>query len=265
MAKKYILPSNAYILVVGNNADVGEKLKNFSITGKIEYYDVFGNLYDPSLKKLPAGLTVDQVLNKYVDVIGGKEKISSIKDRTIKMSGSTQGMNITVTLSQKYPNKLLQVIDAGVFQQKTVFDGENGKVEIMGQVQNLNNEQLEVLKGQAIDAILDYSKYGIKPELVAIETINGKDAYKVILTSSSGNKTIQYYDVESGYLIRIVSNVSTPQGNFTQTMDMSDYRDVNGIKYPFKYVQSFGPQSIELTVTSVEMNTGLPDSLFEVK
>ncbi|MEG8948033.1 insulinase family protein [Rosettibacter firmus] len=265
MAKKYILPSNSYLLVVGNGAEISEKLKNFSITGKIEYYDVFGNLYDPSQKKLPAGLTVDQVLNKYIDVIGGKEKINSIKDRTIKLSGSTQGMNITVTISQKYPDKLLQVIDAGVFQQKTVFDGEKGKVEVMGQVQDLNNEQIENLKGQAIDAVLDYSKYGIKPELVAIETINGKDAYKVTLTSSSGNKTIQYYDVESGYLIRIVSNVTTPQGTFTQTMDMSDYREVNGIKYPFKYIQSFGPQSIELTVLSVEMNTGLPDSLFEVK
>ncbi len=265
MAKKYILPSNAYILVVGNASEISEKLKNFSITGKIEYYDVFGNPYDPSLKKLPAGLTVEQVLNKYIEVIGGRESIQNVQDRTIKLTGSTQGMNITVTISQRYPNKLLQEIDAGVFRQKTIFDGQRGIVDVMGQQQELNEEQLESLKEQAIDAVLDYSKYGIKPELTAIETVNGKDAYKVTLNSSSGKKTIQYYDIESGLLIRTVSNVTTPQGTFTQTMDFSDYREVKGVKYPFKYVQSFGPQSIELSVSSIEINKGLPDSLFELK
>jgi len=264
-AKKYIKPNNAYILVVGNGEEISKNLVNFSITGKIEYYDVFGNPYDPSLKKLPAGLTVDQVINKYIEVIGGKENLLKVKDRVIKLSGSTQGMNISVTISQKYPNKLMQVIDAGVFQQKTIFDGEKGRIEVMGQSQDLNDEQVESLKEQAIDAPLDYSKYGLKPELVGIESINGKDAYKVILTSSSGKKTTQYYDVESGLLVRTISNVTTPQGSFAQTMDLSDYRDVQGLKYPFKYVQSFGPQSIELNVSSIEVNTNLPDSLFEVK
>lgn len=265
IAKKYIKPSNAYILVVGNKDEVAKNLTKFSLTGKIEYYDVFGNQYDPSLKKLPAGLTVEQVLNKYIDVIGGKENIMNVKDRTIKMTGSTQGMNINVTISQKYPNKLYQMIDAGVFQQKTIFDGEKGKLEFMGQTQEISGDQLEYLKNEAMDAVLDYSKYGIKPELSAIETINGKDAYKVTLTFPSGQKSIQYYDVETGYLIRTVNNVYTPQGSFTQTMDLSDYREVKGVKYPFKYVQSFGPQSIELTVSSIEVNSNLSDSLFEVK
>ncbi|MCX7798688.1 MAG: insulinase family protein [Melioribacter sp.] len=265
MAKKYIKPNNAYILVVGNGQEISENLLNLSITGRIEYYDVFGNQYDPSLKKLPAGLTVEQVLSKYIDAIGGREKIANVKDRVIKLSGSTQGLNISVTLSQKYPNKLMQFIDAGIFQQKTIFNGEKGIVESMGQTQEITGEQLSALKSQAIDAILDYSKYGIKPELIGIENINGKDAYKVILTSTEGHKATNYYDVETGLLIRTVSNVTTPQGSFSQTMDMSDYREVQGIKYPFKYIQSFGPQSIELTVTSIEVNTGLPDSLFELK
>lgn len=264
-AKKYIKPGNAFILVVGNGEEISKNLINLSITGKIDYYDVFGNQYDPTLKKLPEGLKVEDVLNKYIDVLGGKENLLKVKDRVIKLTGSTQGMNITVTISQKYPNKLMQLIDAGVFQQKTIFDGEKGKVEVMGQVQELSGEQLESLKEQAIDAPLDYLKYGLKPELVGIESVNGKDAYKIVLTSSSGKKTTQYYDVETGLLVRTVSNVTTPQGSFAQTMDVSDYREVQGLKYPFKYVQSFGPQSIELNVSSIEINTNLPDSLFEVK
>ena len=52
-----------------------------------------------------------------------------------------------------------------------------------------------------MDAMLDYSKYGYTPELNGIETIDGKDAYKVTLTSKSGTKTINYYLVD----YRIVS------------------------------------------------------------
>ena len=168
-------------------------------------------------------------------------------------------------MSQKYPDKLYQSIDAGTFQQKTIFDGVKGKTETMGQAVELNEEQLENLKGNAIDAILDYSKYGYTTELSSLEKINGKDVYKVTLTSASGKKSYNYYSVESGLLVRSVNELSTPQGNVTQTTDMDDYREVNGLKYPFKILQSFGPQSIDLTVESVEVNTGLADDLFEVK
>ncbi|AFN74484.1 processing peptidase [Melioribacter roseus P3M-2] len=264
-AKKYIKPNNAYILVVGSADEVADKLTKFTVTNKIEYYDINGNPYDPTMKKIPEGLTAEQVIRNYVEAVGGADKLAAVKDRTVKMSGSMQGMNVNVTLYQKYPNKLYQEVDAGVFKQKTVFDGEKGYVEAMGQKQELQGDQLESLKNEALDAVLDYSKYGITPELTGMENINGKDAYRVVLTSAGGKKTTQYYDPDTWLLIRSVSSISTPQGSFTQTMDMSDYKEVDGVKYPFKYIQSFGPQSIELNVNGIEINTGLPDSLFEVK
>jgi len=265
VSKKYIKPNNMHLVVVGNAADVAKNLVRFSITGKIDYYDIYGNTYDPNVKKIPEGVTVEQVLNKYVEVIGGKENVEKVKDRTMKLTGSVQGMNISVTMSQKYPAKLYQSIDAGVFQQKTIFNGEKGKTESMGQVIELNTDQVEELKSNAMDAILDYSKYGYTTELTSLETINGKDAYKVTLTSASGKKSTQYYSVETGFLVRSISQVSTPQGSVMQTTDMDDYREVQGLKYPFKISQSFGPQSIDLTVSSIEVNIGLDDALFEVK
>jgi len=265
VTRKYIKPNNSHIVVVGNAEEVAANLTKFSVSGKIDYYDIWGDKYDPSLKKLPADLTVEKVLNKYVEAIGGAENVKKIKDRTMKMKGSVQGMDITVTMSQKYPNKLYQLVDAGVFQQKTVFDGVKGKGEAMGQVQMIEGDQLETLQSNAIDAILDYSKYGFKTELSGAETINGKETYRVTLISKSGKKSTHYYDAETGYLVRSVNQLSTPQGEFTQTMDMDDYREVDGLKYPYKLNQSFGPQAIELNVTSIEINTGLSDDLFKVE
>ncbi|MEW6196390.1 MAG: insulinase family protein [Bacteroidota bacterium] len=265
-AKKYIKPNNMQILVVGNGEEVAKNLNRFSVSNKVDYYDLYGNPVDPSAKKLPAGLTAEQVLNKYIEVVGGKENMLKVKDKTTKLSGTVQGMNLTLTISQKEPNKLYQFIDAGVFQQKVLFDGVKGRTESMGQVQDMPAEQLEEMKMQgSIHTILKYDELGIKTELTGMESINGKDAYKIALTSPSGKKSTYYYSADSGLLVRTVSSVTTPQGTFNQTTDMDDYRDVQGVMYPFKLSQSFGPQTIELTVSSVEINTGLSDSLFEIK
>jgi len=181
------------------------------------------------------------------------------------MKGSVQGIDITITMHQKEPNKLYQLLDAGVFQQKTVFDGTKGYIEGMGQKMDITGEQLDDMKDNSLHSMLNYDERGVKYELTGMETINGKDAFKITFTSLSGKKSTAYYAVDSGLLIRTTGSISTPQGSFNQTTDMDDYREVHGVKYPFKFVQNMGPQSIELTVTSYEINTGLPDSLFEVK
>jgi predicted Zn-dependent peptidase len=265
-AKKYIKPNNLHVLVVGNGSEIEKNISKFSLSNKVDYFDIYGNPYDPSVKKIPEGMTAEKVLNKYVEAIGGKENILKVKDRTLKLTGTVQGMNLTITISMKEPFKLYQLIDAGVFQQKTVFDGEKGKAEGMGQITEITGDLAEETKFQAsLHSVLDYEKFGVVSELKGMETINGKEAYKVEVTRASGKKSTQYYAVDSGLLLRNVSTTTTTQGSFTQTMDMDDYKEVQGVKYPFKMTQSFGPQNIELTVTAVEVNTNLPDSLFEVK
>jgi len=261
MAKKYIKPNNAIILVVGNGGDVAKNLTKFSISGKIDYYDFYGEKFDPNLKKVPEGITVDQVLSKYVEVIGGKENILKVKDRTTKMSGTIQGMNITMTQIQKAPNKFYQLIDFGVGQQSTVFDGEKGKAVSMGQEQSMSPEQTEQMKLGSLYSMLEYKEKGIKYELTGIETINNKDGYRVVFTYPSGKKTTNYYDVNTGFLLRLISE----QGGGVQTVDFDDYRDVQGVKYPFKLGVGTPNGTIEMITSSVEVNTNPSDTLFEVK
>jgi predicted Zn-dependent peptidase len=267
MAKKYIKPNNANILIVGNAQEIVKNLAKFSISGKIDYYDIYGEMYDPNLKKVPEGVTSEQVINKFIDAIGGKEKYLSVKDVTRKLTANIQGMDLKVTIILKDPDKLYQFIDAGAaFQQKTIFDGVKGKSIAMGQDHDITGDMLETTKLQAdLHAALDYAKAGIKTELTAVETINNSDAYKVILTLPSGIKITQYYDVKTGLMVRQVSPISTPQGTFNQTMDFDDYRDLNGLKFAYKLTQTAGPQTIELTTTSIELNTNPSDSLFEIK
>lgn len=266
MAKKYLKPGNANIIVVGNAGEIADGLKKFSISGKIQYYDIYGNEYDPNLKKVEEGVTAESIIEKYIEATGGREKLSSITDKTMEFKGVVQGMNVKLTIAQKAPNKLFQELDFSVGKQTTIFDGEKGRVEGMGQVQNLEGEMLEDLKFQSIlNSFLDYAKNNIKVELDGIETINGKDTYKIVTTIPSGKKTTHYYDKETSFKIREVNTINSPQGTFTQTIDLDDYKEVEGTKQPYKLTQSVGPQVIALEVTSIKMNIGLNDSMFELK
>ena len=260
-AKKYIKPNNANIVVVGNGEEIAKNITKFSINGKVDYFDTYGEKYDPNVKKVPEGLTVEQVLNKYVEAIGGKENILKVKDKTIKMTGSMQGMNITMTQSQKAPNKMYQLIDFGVGQQSMIFDGEKGKITAMGQEQTMPAEQIETMKLGSLYSMLEYAAKGIKTELAGMETINNKDAYRVKLTYPSGKKATSYYDVNTGFLVRLLAE----QGGVVQTVDFDDYREVQGVKYPYKMSVGTPNGALDLITTSVEINTNLSDSLFEVK
>lgn len=266
VAKKYIKPNNTNILVVGKAEDVAKNLSKFSLNGKIDYYDIYGDRIDPNVKKAPEGLTAEQVINKYIQVMGGKEKLSQIKDETMKLTGSMQGMNLVVTITRKAPNKLYQSIDFGVGQQKTVFDGTRGKVSAMGQEQEMTGSQLEEMKVQAaLNSFLDYASQGIKLELAGMETINNKDAYKINLIYPSGKKNSQYYDANTGFLIRTNSTIESPQGSLSITIDYDDYKESNGYMVAHKMIQGTPMGSIELTLSSYEVNKNVPDDLFKVE
>jgi hypothetical protein len=180
------------------------------------------------------------------------------------MSGAMQGMTINITMIQKAPNKMYQLVDFGVGQQKTVFDGEKGKTSQMGQEQELAGAQLEEMKIQAtLNSFLYFDKLGVKLELGGMEALNGKDAYKVNLIYPSGKKSTQYYDVESGFLVKTSTSVESQQGAMNVSTEFADYKDVKGTKVAHKVIQGTPMGSIELTVTSIEFNTNPSEDMFK--
>jgi zinc protease len=266
MANKYIHPDNSYIIVVGKASEVADKLRQFNPAGEVDYYDIYGNKYNPEINNIPTGLTADSVISNYVNAIGGKDNILKIKDRTIKMSGTVQNVPINITIYQKAPDKLLQEISAGSMKQKIIVNGDSGvTISPMGK-KEITGEMLDEMKIQAnIYADLDYAQLGVKPILSGMEKINGKDTYKVEMLMPDSTKYFEYYDPDSGLKIRQVRTVSAPMGQIEQITDLSDYKKVDGLKYPFKIEQSMGPQKIEISVSDIKINQNLDNNLFKIE
>lgn len=273
MAEKYITPNNAIILVVGNKK-IADKLTEFDADQKISYYDIYGNDYVEALKPAPEGVTAETVMNKYIEakygVAKGKaldKKLKKIKDITVRMDASIQGQSINVTRYQKAPNKFANAITMGTMViQKQTFNGTTGKSSGMQGNEDITGDDLEDLKFSSV-MFLDakYTDHGITYELLGVEPINGEDAYKMVQTKPNGETETEWFNVASGLKVKSMSvqeNDKMPEP-ITVVTELSDYKEVNGIMFAHKTKQVFGPQTLDMTVTAVEINTKLGDEVFE--
>lgn len=266
-AQKYLKTSNAHIVVVGNKTEVN-KLKKFSANGEIKAYDNLGNPIQLLESKVINGVGMDQVLDKYMAAIGGKPAIEGLKDLSVTVTVNKGGQEYTVSQVILSPAMMKQsVIAMGQVQQKMVINGEKSYAEGGGNRQNLPAEVVKEYKGEAdLQALLHPSQAGISFSLLGVEKLDGTgpDVYNVERVESDGKKkTIQYYDVASGLLVKeIVSSRENGQQSVEIKM-LSDYKEVkngNGFKIPFSETKLDGSK---ITVQSAKANSGVKESDFK--
>lgn len=203
------------------------------------------------------------IIEKYINAIGGREALSKVKDRTTIMRGTAMGQTITLISKQKAPNKMRQEVKAGGMDQIIIFDGAKGVMNVMNQKIDVKDKELEALNIEAnMDFILNLDSLGIKLSYEGIDKVNGKDAYKIKMTLPSGLNWYVLFDTESGLKVEELRDIPTQKGTVQQSIIYDDYKDVDGVKYPFKIIQSVGGQSVDVTVSSIKVNKGLSDDLF---
>ena len=127
-----------------------------------------------------------------------------------------------------------------------------------GESQTLEGVPLQDMKVNAtLNTELFYSQLGVTLALEGIEELDEADAYRVMITNPSGTQTTAFFDVVTGLKVKEISEEGTAT--------YGDYREVKGVKFPFALSQQMGPQTMELQVLSVKVNTKLKDDLFKIE
>ncbi len=264
MARKYIRPSNAYVVVVGNKEEVADKLSGFAKSGKVDFYDNYGQPIKEATTEIAADLDAYKIVEKYVEAIGGKAKLKGVKDYIITMGVNAQGQDVLITQMGKLPNKYYMKAELpamGIVAQEMIFDGTKGKMKGMQGNSDMDEKTIAGVK-ERINPFPEatYKEDGYKLELKGVENLYGKDAYKIEVISPSGKKSTEYYDVASGLKMRSMEKVEGPMGEQVSTTEYEDYRDVDGIKMPFVMSSKQGV----LKMKEVEFNTNMSDDKFKV-
>ena len=268
MAKKYINPDKAYLLVVGNKGEVADKLAAFDGDGKVEFFDSFGNPMPEEGMELPAGLTADQVIEDYITAIGGEEAVKKVNSlKTTMSSESPMGKLEIVTLQQK-PGKFLTTFGmGGNVMQKMIFNGENGKMEAMGQSQPMDEQTMTSLKEDSAPFLeMHYAERGFKLKLAGIEMVEGQKAYRIDIESPSGRKKTQYFLTENSLKVRETEQQEAMGQTQTIVNDFGDYRKVDGILIPHQItITGAMPMPLQMKVEAVEINGDVDPAMFEIK
>jgi zinc protease len=213
----------------------------------------------------PVNITAMAVINKYIYAIGGIDKFKSVMDRTTVMTGSAMGQPINITIKQKYPDKLFQELQAGEVKQLLYYSDGKGMLMIGSEKNEIDKKELERLMMDAtMQLLLNPDSFGVASEYLGVQCMDSVDCYAIRLVLPSGIRWFQYYDANTGLKFKETKEIQTKQGLFEQETYFSDYREVKGLKFPFTIKQYLGLQEIDLNVTSIEINTGLDDSIFEL-
>lgn len=261
-AQKYLKPENANIIVVGNKSEI-PKLKQF---GELKYYDNYGKPTIVMEAKVVDGVSIDQVLDKYITAIGGKAAIEGLKDLSVVSDVVEAGQQYTQSMVVLSPSRIKQsIIAGGQVMQKIVINGETGYAEGGGQKQNLPAEVVKEHKSEAdLQLLLHPAQHGVSFTLLGKEAVNGQEAYSVERVENEGHKkTIQSYDVATGLLIKEVESSNEGVKSKVEIRTLSDYREVkggNGYKIPYEQKTLTGGST---KVTSAKANSNVKENEFK--
>ena len=247
-AKANILPNQSRIFVAGKGSEIADGLEKLGYP--VKYFDKFANpASKPETKKIAAGVTAESIGQKYIAAIGGKANVEKINSLQMNASATTQGMTIeTAILYAKGGKTSVEMKMMGQTIQKIVFDGKDGYMMVQGQKQPLPAELKEKFSAnKEIFPELDFNAKNTT--LRGIENITGEDAYAV----KKGNKTY-FYSVKTG-LKTGESETQNMQGQeIIVPTYYSDYKEVSGVKSPFKISQNMGGIEMNFEVKSYEIN-----------
>jgi len=221
-----------------------------------------------------AGQTADELVAKYIEARGGMQRIKSLQ--SMKMTGtmSTGQVEIPITMLMKRPNLVRMEFEVQGLTGVRAFDGQNGwaLMPFLGTPDPtpITGSELAELADQSdIDGgLVDYKAKGNQVEFEGKEKADGVDAYKLKLTRKNGDVETLYLDAVTYLQIREEGKHTIHGTQKDFETKISDYRDVEGLKFPFSIVSGVkGATASErqiLTINKVELNVPTADALFKM-
>lgn len=248
-AKTVILPNQTRIFVAGKGSQISKGLE--SLGYPVKYFDRFANPVEKSAEKaVDANTTVATIAENYLKAIGGKEALQKVNSITTLATGTVQNMPLELSMIQAKGGKNnVDVKMMGQSMQKTVFDGKNGYMMVRGQKIDLPQETKdEMAKNKELFPELTFASDS-SCKLSGIEKYNGEDSYVV----KQGDNTY-YYSVKTGLKTGEIKTTKMMGQTMTIPFTYSDYKEVSGVKLPYKFTQSAMGQDLNFEVKSYQIN-----------
>lgn len=249
--------------------------------GKISHVILAQPGGEPSFKRIDANadntpkITVDEIMAKAVEAAGGEANWRKITSRVsvVDVDLVHQGVKGTATSYAKLPNRsatetTLTALGKTIAKGFDFFDGTRGEeLFTFAPVEKYTGKKLEDARlNSDFYSLLNWKTNYKSIEIKGIEKCgDGEECYAVEFTPEKGTRVTELYSTKTFLLMkrRGVVTSSTSEINIPYTMTFSDYREIDGIKLPFKTVNSTPTMGDVVTVIkSVKHNVPVDDKIF---
>jgi len=227
---------------------------------------------EPQSLNAPQSPTVDQILDRYVEAIGGERSLRKLTSRITKMTLAIEGSDVTVSFEDyaQAPNKGVQIgqVKLGNGIEFEISRGFNGSV---GWSLNPTDGGFRELSGMELAAEKRNTEFyseikarELYPKMTLIGQMKVGDhsAYCIEATPSEGNSEKWFFDAQTGLLIRrdLISESATNDKVPTEFY-FEDYREVDSVKVPFTIRQP--AKKYTFKVNEVRHNVPIEDAKFK--
>ena len=217
---------------------------------------------EKSIATLP---TADEIVERYIQAVGGTAAINAIDTREEQGTAASGGQTTAVEILDKFPDRHAFIRQAADRQDFTIINGSTGWFGALGHsVHDLQTSDIEAMK-IAADLHLPTEITDLYAELRTEypENIGDREAY-VLSGKMPGHPEAKFYfDEKTGLLIRIVQFVDSPLGQSTVETGYDDYRVVDGVKVPFRWIIAEGNQTSTIQFEKVLQNIPIDDTRFK--
>jgi photosynthetic reaction center cytochrome c subunit len=214
--------------------------------------------------------SADQILEKYIQAIGGTQRLASLTGFVAR--GTYQGYDDPekrgVEIYAQAPDERTIIVHTPNGDSTTTYDGRSGWIAAPDTDQPMPVMMLTGgdLQGAKVDASLSFPG-GIKQVFSQWRvgfptTINDRDV-QVVQGSNPGESPVKFYfDQQSELLVRVVRYTNLPVGLNPTQIDFADYRDVSGVKIPFRWTVTWTDGRSVTELNQVQPNAAIDAAKF---
>lgn len=208
--------------------------------------------------------SADQLVDKYVQAVGGAAAVDKVTSRVMKGTIDFGGKSLPIDIYAKEPEERISFTHMAEGDSVTAFNGHEGWLGTPGHpVREMHGSDLD---GAAIDADLHLATH-LKPMFTEMrvqgtEKIGDREAYVVVGQREAKPPIRLYFDQQSGLLVRLVRFGDTALGLLPTQIDYADYRETNGVKIPYRWTLARPSGRFAIQVTDVKQNIPVDDAKF---
>jgi hypothetical protein len=178
--------------------------------------------------------TANDVVNKYIAAMGGREKLTSLKTVKMEASLTVQGTNVTLVITKKHLTGMRMDISVMGTENYQIITPAKGTifmpVQGMSEPTAMPDEQLKAGQSQ-LDlegTLVNYEDKGTTLELAGHENVDGEDCYSLKVTANNGVTTNYFISANTSYIVktsgkRVINgeemDISTTYSNYKQNAD----------------------------------------------